>query len=249
MVKLSVVIITHQEEENIARCLESVKTMADEVVVVDSRSRDKTVEICREYGCRVFTKDFEGYGKQKQYAVDQASNEWILSLDADEVVTEELKKEIVGVLHLDNPGFSGFRIPFSFYYLGRILRHTRADHLRLFNRKNGKFTTVPVHEGIVVEGMIGKLKGKIIHYSYRDISHHLQKINIYTTQAAMKNSQENRSYSKWWVAFKLPVNFFVFYILRLGFLDGYPGFLWSLFAAFYGSLKIAKTIEMKTKQS
>jgi glycosyltransferase involved in cell wall biosynthesis len=243
MAKLSVVIITHQEEENILRCLDSVKALADEIVVVDSNSRDRTAEICRSKGCRVFTRDFDGYGTQKQFAVDQASNNWVLSLDADEVVTAELTAEIKHLLGDESKSVAGYRIPFSFFYLGRILKHTRADHLRLFDRRKGRFTTVPVHEGIVVDGDTGKTKGKIIHYSYRDIAHHLQKINIYTSQAAMKNIQENRSYSKFWVAFKLPVSFFTFYFLRLGFLDGYPGFLWSLFAAFYGSLKIAKTIE------
>ena len=248
MDKLSVVIITHEEEENIVRCLDSVKTLADEVVVVDSNSRDRTVEISKNYGCRVFIHDFEGYGKQKQFAVDQASNDWILSLDADEVVTEELKTEITNLLKAKNNAFAGYRIPFSFCYLGKILKHTRADQLRLFNRNKGRFTTVPVHEGIVTEGAIGRVKGKIIHYSYRDISHHLQKINTYTSQAAVKNNQDHKSYSKCWVAFKFPISFFIYYFLRLGFLDGYPGFLWSFFAAFYGSLKIAKTIEMEAKK-
>ena len=248
MAKLSVVIITHDEEENIVRCLDSVKTLADEVVVVDSHSRDKTVELSEAYGCRVFTHDFEGYGKQKQFAVDQATNDWILSIDADEVVTEELKNEIKTILRDEKHAVAGYLIPFSFCYLGKILKHTKADHLRLFNRNKGKFTTVPVHEGIVTDGVTGKLKGKIVHYSYRDISHHLQKINTYTSQAAQKNKQDHKSYSKCWVAYKFPVSFFIYYFLRLGFLDGYPGFLWAFFAAFYGSLKIAKTIEMEAKK-
>ena len=109
MVKLSVVIITNQEEENISRCLDSVKTLADEIVVVDSNSQDRTVEICRSYGCRVFTHDFEGYGKQKQFAIDQASNNWVLSLDADEVVTEELRAEIHNLLHKENNDIDGSR--------------------------------------------------------------------------------------------------------------------------------------------
>ena len=248
MTKLSVVIITYQEEGNIARCLDSVKSLADEVVVVDSNSKDRTVEICRTYKCRVITHDFEGYGQQKQFAVDQASHDWVLSLDADEVVSEELKTEILSLLQKENNPVDGYRIPRSFFYMGRIMRHSKEDHLRLFNRKKGRFTLVPVHEEIVVEGTVGKLMGKIIHYSYRDISHHLEKINVYTSQAAMKNMQEQKRFSRCWVAFKFPVSFFIFYFLRLGFLDGYPGFMWSFFAAFYGSLKIAKTIEMETKR-
>jgi len=245
MTKLSVVIITYQEEKNIARCLDSVKALADEIVVVDSHSSDKTVEICRSYGCRTFTHDFEGYGQQKQFAVDQASNDWILSLDADEVATSELLTEIRSLIQLENNPLAGYRIPRSFFYMGRILKHSKEVHLRFFNREKGHFTNVPVHEEIIVEGIIGKLKGKIIHYSYRDISHHVQKINVYTSQAALKYVQEKKRFSKCWVLLKFPVSFFVFYFLKLGFLDGYPGFLWSFFAAFYGSLKIAKTIEIK----
>jgi glycosyltransferase involved in cell wall biosynthesis len=248
MAKLTVVIITHQEEENIARCLDSVKALADEIVVVDSHSTDQTTEICRSYNCRVFIHDFEGYGKQKQFAVDQATNNWVLSLDADEVVTDDLRTEILQLLDPGNNPAEGYFIPFAFFYMGRILKHTKADHLRLFDRTKGHFTTVPVHEGIVVEGKTGKLKEKIIHFSYRDISHHLQKINIYTSQAATKNAMEHKHFSKCWVAFKFPVSFFSFYILRLGFLDGYPGFLWSFFAAFYASLKVAKTIEMEKRK-
>ena len=97
MPKLSVVIITHNEEQNILRCLESVKPVADEIVVVDSRSADLTVQICREFGCTVFSHDFEGYGNQKQFAIDQASNDWVLSIDADEVVTEDLKTELIRI--------------------------------------------------------------------------------------------------------------------------------------------------------
>ena len=244
MTKLSIVIITYNEEARIQKCLESVGSIADEIVVVDSNSTDRTTEICKNFGCRVILHEFEGYGKQKRFAIEQASNDWVLSLDADEVVSKELSAEIKILLSLLPGAFSGYRIPFAFHYMGRILKNVRADHLRLFDRRKGNFTEVPVHEGVVVEGGTGKLNGKVIHYSYRDISHHLQKINLYTSQAANKNNDEKRKYPKCWVAIKFPVSFFTFYILRLGFLDGYPGFLWSFFAAFYGSLKIAKTIEL-----
>ena len=110
----------------------------------------------------------------------------------------------------NNP-VSGYRIPFDLCYMGRIVKHTKEDHLRLFVRTKGRFTTVPVHEGIIIEGTVEKLKGKMIHYSYRDIAHHLQKINVYTSQAAEKNVQDKKRFSKCWVAFKFPVSFIVFY--------------------------------------
>jgi glycosyltransferase involved in cell wall biosynthesis len=251
MHKLSVVIITYNEEANILRCIHSVKTLADEILVIDSFSTDHTVEICNGSGCKVISHLFEGYGQQKQFGVEQAVNEWILSLDADEVVTDELCLEIKNILKLDTIPCSGYNIPFSLFYMGRILQYsgTRKEiHLRLFDRNEGRFTQVNVHEGVEITGSIGLLKGKVIHYSYRNLFHHLQKINTYTTQAAEGYYAQGKTYSKVWVVFKFPISFFVFYIIRLGFLDGYPGFLWSFFAALYGSLKVAKTIEMKGRR-
>jgi glycosyltransferase involved in cell wall biosynthesis len=247
MTTLSAVIITLNEEENIAHCLDSLQGLASEIVVVDSHSTDRTMEICKRYNCKIFTRDFDGYGIQKQFAVDQSTGTWVLSIDADEVVTNELKREILHLLEEKDPPFSGYEIPFSFLYLGRILRYSKEIHLRLFNRDKGHFTQVAVHEGIVVKGPIGRLRGKIIHRSYRDISHHLQKINSYTTQAASEYAKSGKRYSKGWVAIKFPASFIQFYFFKLGILDGYPGFLWSFFSAFYAALKIAKTIELNSK--
>ena len=248
MTKLSVVIITFNEENNILRCINSVKNIADEIVVVDCFSSDKTVEICNSAGCKVLLHPFEGYGQQKQFGVENAANNWVLSLDADEVVTDELNQEIKSLFQQEAIEHAGYHIPFSLFYMGKILRFSGTGnefHLRLFDRSRGAFTVVKVHEGVELNGHTATLKGKIIHYSYRDLSHHLQKINTYTTQAAEGYTTKGRKFSKTWVAFKFPVSFFVFYIIRLGFLDGYPGFLWSFFAALYGSMKVAKTIEME----
>ncbi len=245
--KLSVVIIARNEEEIILRCLTSVKRVADEIVVVDSMSTDRTGEICRSNGCRVFQRVFDGYGTQKQFAVDQAQNDWILSVDADEVLTPELQEEI-RILMSDPGDYAGFEIPFVLSYMGRVLRSGgvgHEKHLRLFNRKAGKFTTVPVHEGIVVTGKTGKLRGKIIHYSYRSISHQLQKIDTYSTRGAQANLEKGHSYARCWVILKFPVTFFTIYILKGGISDGYAGFMWAYTGALYSSLKVAKTIEMK----
>jgi glycosyltransferase involved in cell wall biosynthesis len=250
MPKISVVIITKNEEKNISRCLESVKGLADEILVVDDHSTDGTTDICRSFGCRVILHAFEGYGKQKQFAVDQAANEWILSLDADEVATRELWEEIRSLSVLDEIPDTGYRIPFSLFYMGRILKHSgtgKESHIRLFDRRRGGFTDVTVHEGIEVQGPVRALKGKIIHYSYRDLSHHLQKIDTYTSDAATGYTLKGRHFSKCRVAWKFPVSFFIFYILKGGILDGYPGFLWSFMAAFYGAVKVAKTIEKQEK--
>ncbi len=248
MQQLSVVIITYNEEENILRCIHSVKDLADEILIVDSFSADHTVEICNSSGCKVILHPFEGYGQQKQFGVDQAGNNWILSLDADEVVTDELKQEIRTLMQQEAIPHGGYKIPFSLFYMGRIFRHKETDNLRFFDRTKGRFRFVKVHEGVDVNGPVGTLKGKIIHYSYRDLSHHIQKTNTYTTQAAEGYIARGRTFSKAWVALKFPVSFFIFYIIKLGILEGYPGFLWSFFAAFYGSMKVAKTIEMQEKK-
>ncbi len=260
MAELSVVIITRNEEQNILRCLGSVKPVAGEVVVVDSGSADRTVALCREAGCRLFTREFDGYGMQKQYAVDQAVNNWVLSIDADEVLSPELQEEIRRLMKTMPPAGSqaptdpvspaGYRIHFALHFMGKILKHGGVGneyHLRLFDRTKGGLTTVPVHEGIEVNGTIGTLKGRVIHYSYRDISHHIEKINTYTTQAAEGYVKRGKFFSKLWTVAKFPSSFIAFYFLKLGFLDGYPGFMWSFLAAVYATLKVAKTIELKAR--
>ena len=248
MHKLSVVIITFNEEGNVLRCIQSVKDLADEILVVDSLSTDRTVEICKEAGCKVILQPFEGYGEQKQFGVDQAEYDWILSLDADEEVTQELKEEIRSLLAFEKIPCVGYNIPFSLIYMGKLLRHTGSDNLRFFDRTKSRFRFVKVHESVDVDGPVGRTKGKVLHHSYRDLEHHLDKINLYTTRAAEGYLENGRKFSKIWVVFKFPINFFIYYIVRLGILDGYPGFIWALLAAFYSSMKVAKTIEMEEKK-
>jgi len=252
MNKLSVVIITFNEEKNILKCLNSVRDIADEVVVIDSGSTDNTIHICEEQGCRVIYRAFDLHAKQKQYAVNQAKNDWIFSIDADETISDELKSEIKSLFREENfpetnvqPVKSGYIIPIRLFYFGHRMKMSgRAKTMRLFDRRKGGFVHVPIHEYVKVEGSAGSLKGEIIHHSYRDIAHHIQKINAYTSYAAEGNRKTNKSFSKFWVFFKFPVTFFIHYFIRGGILDGYPGFMWAFFAAFYNSVKIAKTIEM-----
>jgi glycosyltransferase involved in cell wall biosynthesis len=251
MPPISAVIIVKNEEERIRACLDSLKPCAAEIVVVDSMSTDHTPEICMEYGCRVIRREFDGYGNQKQFAVDQAVNDWVLSVDADEVLGPELQEEMKGLSASGELPFDAYTIPFSLVYMGRILKHSgvgNESHLRLFSRKKGRFTTSPVHEGVHTSGSTGKLKNRILHYSYRDISHHLEKINIYTSQASAGLVKRGKTFTPLRIAIKFPVSFFVCYIIKGGLLDGYPGFLWSYFAAFYTTVKFAKTRELQKNQ-
>jgi len=248
---ISAVIIAKNEEDKIRRCLDSLKSFASEIVVVDSMSEDHTADICRDSGCRVFQREFDGYGNQKQFAVDKAVNDWVLSVDADEVLSSELQQELAGFAAKREPPFDAYKIPFSLVYMGRILKHSgvgHETHLRLFNRNKGRFTTYPVHEGIVTSGSTGRLKNRILHYSYRDIRHHIEKINIYTSQAAEGLVKKGKKYNPLAVAIKFPLSFFTFYVIRGGLLDGYPGFVWSYLAAVYATLKVAKTAELYKKQ-
>jgi glycosyltransferase involved in cell wall biosynthesis len=259
MTGLSVVIITRDEERNILRTLESVKPVADEIVVVDSMSADRTAEICKGYGCRVFLREFDGYGTQKQYAAEQASNDWILSVDADEVLTLSLQREIrelfdgTDSVKSRDHAFAGYRIPRSLNFMGKILRHGGAGRemiIRIFDRRKGGFTRAAVHEEVIVRGATGDLQGELVHYSYFDIAHHIEKLNAYTSLAAREYVDKGKRFPKIWPAVKFPVSFFTFYILKGGILDGYPGFMWAFLGAVYGTLKVAKSIEgmqMETK--
>jgi glycosyltransferase involved in cell wall biosynthesis len=250
MIPLSVTIITRNEAHNIVRCLESVKPIASEIVVIDSISDDNTVQICKDHGCKTILKAFDGYGNQKQFAVDQASGNWILSIDADEEVSPALQTEIRNLLSQSGPLSDGYYIPRTLNFMGREMKHSGVGQeliLRLFDRRKGAFTKLPVHESIEIQGTAGTLRGRIIHYSYRDISHHIEKLNDYTTKAAQGYQAHGKRFSKTWVALKFPVSFFIFYFVKRGFLDGYPGFMWSLLAAVYASLKIAKTIELNER--
>ena len=251
MPPISAIIITKNEEDKIRRCIESLKSFAAEVVVVDSMSSDRTAELCQESGCRVFRREFDGYGNQKQFAAAQAVNDWVLSVDADEVLTPELQEELAGITAAGELPFDAYAIPFSLVYMGKVLKHSgvgNETHLRLFNRNKGRFTASAVHEGIVTSGTIGKLKNRILHYSYKDISHHLEKINIYTSQAAEGLVRKGKRYSHFVIACKFPLSFLTFYIIKGGILDGYPGFVWSYLAAFYTTIKIAKTAELQKRQ-
>ncbi len=225
---LSVIIITKNEEDRIEKCLSSVKDIADEIIIVDSGSTDKTLEIAAKYTDNISSTDWPGYGIQKQRALDKAECEWVLSLDADEALTPELKQEIHNTLS-NNPSESVFRLPWAVIIFGKHLRFGRSARSvrRLFRRKGAKFTNAMVHEKIqVANARVKKLKGKLIHYSIRDFEHYLYKNRTYAWLGAQKRYSEKKhgggllgaSFRAVWV-------FFVSYIIKGGFLDGGVGFL------------------------
>jgi glycosyltransferase involved in cell wall biosynthesis len=229
MQKLSVAIVCKNEENNIGRCLESVK-WADEIVVIDSGSTDNTVKICRDFGCRVIESEWLGFGKTKALAVSAGCNDWILSLDADEVVTPELRKEIELTIESSSQ-IVGYYIHFYTFYLGHKIRFSdwqNEYHLRLFNKNAGNYNNQIIHESLELVGEKGKLKSSIYHYSFPTLSKHLFKIERYGKLAAEKKFKEGESVTLGGVIFRALFSFLRIYILKLGILDGRYGIVLSI---------------------
>jgi glycosyltransferase involved in cell wall biosynthesis len=246
-VKLTVTVITRNEAANLAGALESVR-WADEIVVVDSRSSDATVEIARRYATRVEIHDWKGYSAQRNSAAEIAAHDWILAIDADERVPPALATEIQQILSA-GPTARGYRMPRVSFYLGRWIKGTDwyPDYqLRLYDRRVGQFNGKRVHESVELsEGHPGTLSNDLQHYPYRDISDHVTSIDHYTTLAAEEWSAAGRQTGVLDVIFHPPAAFLRNYVLRGGFRDGMPGFLISVLNSYYVFLKILKLWELQ----
>ena len=244
--KITATVITLNEEHNIAAALESL-AWADEIVVVDSQSGDRTVEIARTFTDRVYSRPWPGYSAQKNYAAEQATHDWIFSLDADERVSKELAAELQQLKRGGEPEAAGYRMPRLTSYLGRWIRHSgwRPDHkLRLYHRNRARWQGDYVHETLQANGEVRMLNGDILHYTVRDAGEHHLRMNRYTTLAAQqKYSQGKRTTLA--SLFVSPVAVFLrSYVFKLGFLDGIPGLAIARFAAHYEFLKNLKLWEM-----
>ena len=255
MEKLSVTIITYNEEENIRDCLQSVK-WADEIVVVDSFSTDKTVEICRGYTDRVYQNRWCGFVEQKNFALSKASHNWILSIDADERVSDDLKEEIIARLKSRTTHYNvdGYYMPRRTFYVNRWILHCGwyPDYkLRLFKKDKGRWEGTggtAIHESVKVDGRVGYLKGDILHYSFRDISSHLKTINSYTSISAGEKFKKGERAGILSMLLRPPLNFLKMYFLKRGFLDGIAGFIVSILSSFHVFIKYAKMWELKRNE-
>ncbi|KTC66007.1 lipopolysaccharide biosynthesis glycosyltransferase [Legionella adelaidensis] len=225
---LSVIIITKNEEGNIRRCLESVK-WADEVIVLDSGSLDKTVAIAHEYTDKVYLTDWRGFGIQKQRALSFASGDWVLNLDADEAVDEKLKKEIQHAI--TSGAADAYRIPIRMYFYGKPLRYSSSPtrHVRLFRKKGARYSDDIVHEKIMLPGgsKVSQLKNPLIHHSFRDLTHALYKINLYSSYTAKIRIQRGEKTNVVKIGFSTGWMFFRCFILQRGFLDGFNGLIFA----------------------
>jgi glycosyltransferase involved in cell wall biosynthesis len=255
-VKLSVVIITYNEEANLPRTLESVSPLVrdgqGEIVVVDSGSTDRTVEIARSFGARVFVETWKGYAAQKNSAIQKASGEWILSLDADEEAEPGLAGEIMAAMQGIN---AGFWIPRKNFFLGRWVRHGGfwPDlKLRLFRKGVAYFEDRRVHEDArLASGISGQLKHALLHHSYPTLSDYIDHMNHYSSLGAeMLVAEGYRGFKVINIVLRPLVTFIYNYFFRLGFLDGREGLLLHLYHAVYVSWKYAKAWELaRTKHN
>jgi glycosyltransferase involved in cell wall biosynthesis len=251
-IPLSVAIITKNEGENLPGCLKSV-FFAAQIVVVDSGSTDDTVRIAREVGCQVFTRDWEGFGVQKQYAIDRCTQPWILVLDADERIppgTAAAIREIV-TREAGEGDPAGYTFPRRNYFQGRWIRHNGwwPDRiLRLFQRGKGRMTPARVHEGLEVSGPVAALQDPIDHFTESRLSAVLQKIDRYSTLGALEAYEEGKRSTVWSAFFRAGFTFFQGYFLRLGMFDGVQGLTLAMTDSVNKFFKYAKLSELSRQQ-
>ncbi|MEQ8323632.1 MAG: glycosyltransferase family 2 protein [Vicingaceae bacterium] len=242
-VKLSVVIITRNEERNIRRCLESIKRIADDITVIDSLSTDRTVEICREMGATVYSQEFLGHVEQKNFAITKAKYPHILSLDADEALDETLKKEVQKIK--ENWSQDGYSMNRLTNYCGKWIYHCGwypDKKLRLWDSAKGKWEGINPHDEFRLEkgAAASHLAGNILHYSYHSISDHIKQVNYFTDISAKANLMKGKRGSLLQILFSPLVKFFRDYVFKLGFLDGYYGLVICMISSHATFLKYIK---------
>ncbi len=246
MKSISVIIITKDEEKNIAECISSIKWV-DEIIVVDAESSDETVATAKKYTEKVYIKKWEGYVPQKKYALGLAKNEWILSLDADERVTEELKNEIEAIIDTDADGFKIRRRNFLFNKEIKNCGWGNDYQLRLFKKDKTSLTDRLVHEGFKVEGKVEQLQQPMLHYTFSTFTDYFSKINNYTTLRAKELFKENRTVNGWTIVSHTISAFLQFFFIRGGYKDGVHGLIISLLHSVSTMMNYVKLWELKIK--
>lgn len=243
---LSVVLATFNEEDVLGRCLASIKDSADEIIVVDGRSTDQTVEIAKNFGAKVRVVNNEYvFHINKQKAVDLATKDWILQLDADEIVPAELKKEISTAIKSET--YAGYYLPRKNYFLGHLMRKGGQypdPVIRLFRRGKGKFPQKSVHEQIAIDGTVGTLANELLHYPYQSLFEYWEKAKRYShlTAREMKRDRISKNLFTFmnYLFIKPTLTFFNLFIRHQGFVDGLYGFLFALFSAIQLQIALMK---------
>ncbi len=243
--KISATLITCDEERNIARAIESLRC-CDEIVVVDSGSVDRTVQLASKLGARVVENAWKGYAEQKNFAAEQASHDWILSLDADEALSEALEAEILR-LKKTPPDCDAYTVARMAQYLGRWILHSGwypDRKVRLYDRRRARWVGKFVHESVEVNGRLGELQSDLLHFTCSSLSEHLRTMDRYTTLAAEEIVSQGRKIGYRHLLFNPPWTFLRSYVLQRGYLDGVEGLAIAYAAAFYNFLKFAKARNM-----
>lgn len=241
MKNISLFIIAKNEGDKIKACIESAKSICSEIILCDSGSTDDTAKIAEQLGAKVLQHDFIGFADQKNFALNNCTGSWALSLDADEVITKELAEEIAAIP--EDTEFNGFDIHRVNYFLGGRMDHSGLNNeyiLRLIRIGSGKYRDVLVHEGLEISGKTSRLKDEMLHYSYESLENYFQKFNKYTSLAARDLKSKGKKFSLIGTIFRLPFEFLKRYILKLGFLDGIRGFIWASCSTFYVFVKYIK---------
>lgn len=247
--KISAVVITYNEEANIEAALRSLEGIAAEIIVVDSHSTDLTVKIARRYTPKVFLRKWTNYSDQKNYADGLAEHPWILSLDADERLSPELREEI-RAMATDEPACAGFSMPRRVFYLGRWIKHSGwypDRKIRLFRRDRARWEGAYVHEDLAVDGEIRRLRGDILHLTYRNIADHLTRINVFSDLGAQKLYAQGKKGRLGHLLLVPPGRFIKSYLLRLGFLDGFAGLVIAVLNSYSIFVRYAKLREIWKK--
>ena len=240
--KLSVNIITLNEESNIKRCLNSVRDFADEIVIVDTGSTDKTIEFAKKYTDKIYVKDFDNFASVRNYALEKSKGEWILSMDADEEITKSLADEIK--LTIKNPKFDAYLIPRKNIIFGKEIKHSRWSpdkHIWLFKKSKAKFEN-NVHEEVAVNGSIGELKNAKIHHSHNSVHEFVSKFNNYSELESGKTSPNTLSFF-----IETAKSFVGRYLYKQGFRDGWRGFVLAYLRAIYKATIWVKKWEKSTQ--
>lgn len=246
MIPFTACVMTYNEEQNLPACLESVR-WAPEILVVDSGSKDRTVEIAKSFGAKVLHRPFTNFAEQRKFLFESATNRWVFYIDADERFTPELQKEIQEAFAGAEPDCAGFTMPRLSYFMGRPIRHCGwyPDRvIRAFDRTLYYNSRERVHGKMLVKGSVWHMKHDILHYPYKDLTHHMAKMNSYTSESAQGKFSEGKRVNLLEVALVGPWRFLKMYFFQLGILDGKAGFILSLLSAFGDSMKYLKLYEI-----
>lgn len=250
MIPLTACVLTFNEEAHLAACLETVR-WASEILVVDSGSKDRTVEIAKSFGARVVHRPFTNFTEQREFLYNSATNRWVFYIDADERFTPELQREIQEMFAGAEPDCAGFTIPRLSYFMGKPIRHCgwypdRA--VRVFDRTKYFHERERVHGKMLVHGAVREMRQDILHYPFRDLTHHTAKMNSYTSESAAGKFGEGKRVSLLSVAFVAPWRFLKMYFFQLGILDGHAGFVLSMLSAFGDTMKYLKLYEKQCQE-